>query len=70
MARILAPKYRAEAKARAEQLAPVIRDLQLQGYSMRGIAIELDKRKLPMPCNGSWHPQLVKRVIERLDAAS
>jgi hypothetical protein len=34
---ILAPKFRAEAKARAEQLAPVIRELQRDGYSMRGI---------------------------------
>jgi hypothetical protein len=33
---ILAPKYRAEAKARAEQLAPVIRELQRDGYSFNG----------------------------------
>jgi hypothetical protein len=32
---ILAPRYRAEAKAFAEQLAPVIRDFQRRGYSMR-----------------------------------
>jgi hypothetical protein len=46
---ILAPKYRAEAKARAEQIAPVIRDLQQRGYSMRGIAVELDNCKVETP---------------------
>jgi DNA invertase Pin-like site-specific DNA recombinase len=64
---ILAPKYRAEAKARAEQLAPVIRELQRDGYSMRGIAVELDKRKVPTPRGGAWHPQLVSRIVQRLD---
>jgi DNA invertase Pin-like site-specific DNA recombinase len=39
-AETLAPKYREEAKARAEQLAPVIRELQQRHYSMRGIAAE------------------------------
>lgn len=49
---ILAPKYRAEAKARAEQIAPVIRDLQQRGYSMRGIAVELDNCKVETPHGG------------------
>ena len=48
-AEILAPKYRAEAKARAEQLAPVIRQLKQDGFSMRGIAAELDRRKVETP---------------------
>jgi DNA invertase Pin-like site-specific DNA recombinase len=55
-AEILAPKFRAEAKARAEQLAPVIRELQRNGYTMRGIASELEKRKVPTPRAGAWHP--------------
>jgi DNA invertase Pin-like site-specific DNA recombinase len=67
-AEVLAPKYRAEAKARAEQIAPVIRELQRDGYSMRGIAVELDKRKVETPRGGAWHPQLVKRIVERIDA--
>jgi DNA invertase Pin-like site-specific DNA recombinase len=69
-AEILAPKYRAEPKARAEQLAPVIRELRRRRYSIRGIAVELDKRKVPTPRGGAWHPQLVKRIVERLDRAS
>ena len=65
-AETLAPKYRAEAKVRAEQLAPVIHELQKRGYSMRGIAVELEKRKMETPRGGGWHPQLVKRIVERL----
>ena len=68
-AETLAPKYRAEAKSRAEQLAPVIRELQRDGYSFNGIAAELDKRKVPTPRGGSWHPQLVKRIVQRLPAS-
>ena len=68
-AKVLAPKYRAEAKARAEQIAPIVRALQRDGYSIRGIAAELEKRKVATPREGSWHPQLVKRVLQRLDAS-
>lgn len=67
-AETLAPRYRAEAKARAEQIAPVIRQLQRDGYSMRGIAVELDKRRIETPRGGSWHPQLVKRIVQRIAA--
>ncbi len=67
---ILAPKYKAEAKARAEQLAPLIRELQRDGYSMRGIAGELNKRKVETPRGGAWHPQLVKRIVQRLEVGA
>jgi len=66
-AEILAPKFRAEAKARAEQLAPIIGELRRGGCSMRGIAAVL--QKVLTPRAGSWHPQLVKRVVQRLDAS-
>jgi DNA invertase Pin-like site-specific DNA recombinase len=66
-AETLAPKYQAEAKARAEQYAPVIRELQRDGYSVRGIATELERRKVPTPRGGTGHPQLVKRIVERLE---
>jgi hypothetical protein len=36
---------------------------------MGGIAAELEKRKMPTPRGGAWHPQLVKRVVQRLDVA-
>jgi hypothetical protein len=65
-AETLAPKFRAEAQVRAEQLAPGIRELQQRHYSMRGIA-ELEKRKVETPRGGGWHPQLVKRIVQRLE---
>jgi hypothetical protein len=36
--------------------------------AMRGIAAELEKRKVETPRGGVWHPQLVKRIVERLDS--
>jgi hypothetical protein len=46
----------------------IVRELQRDGYSMRGIAAELGRRRVPTPRGGSWHPQLVKRIVQRLDA--
>jgi hypothetical protein len=34
---------------------------------MRGIVAELEKRKLETPRGGTWHPQLVKRIVKRLE---
>jgi hypothetical protein len=34
-------------------------DFQKRGYSMRGIAAELEKRTVQTPRGGSWHPQLI-----------
>jgi DNA invertase Pin-like site-specific DNA recombinase len=63
-----AKRYKAEAMARAVELAPVLRDLQQQGLSLRGIAAALTKRRVPTLRGGVWHPQLVARVLERLGA--
>jgi hypothetical protein len=35
---------------------------------MRGIADELTRRKVETPRGGAWHPQLVKRIVERLES--
>jgi DNA invertase Pin-like site-specific DNA recombinase len=67
-AETLAPKYRAEAKVRAEQLAPLIRELRRDGYSFNGMAVELEKREVPTPGGGKWHRQIVKRIVQRLAA--
>jgi yecA family protein len=32
-------------------------------------AAELDKRKVETPRGGAWHPQLVKRIVQRLEVA-
>ena len=59
----------AQFVARAIELAPILRDLKQQGLSLRGIAAELTKRKVPTMRGGMWHPQLVARVLERLEGA-
>jgi DNA invertase Pin-like site-specific DNA recombinase len=49
---VLAPKYREEARQRAEALKPVITELQGEGLSLSKIAGELNKRKVPTPRGG------------------
>jgi hypothetical protein len=65
-----AMKYKAEAMARAIELAPVLHDLKRQGLSLRGMAGELTKMQVPTPRGGAWHPQLVARVLERLEGVA
>ena len=67
-AEVLAPKYRAEALDRAKQLAPIMREMQSKGFSMRRMATELTKRKVKTPRGGTWHPQTVKMIMQRLAA--
>jgi DNA invertase Pin-like site-specific DNA recombinase len=62
----LAVKHRKEAKERAKRLAPVLHDMQQRGLSMRAMAAELTKHKIPTPRGGTWHPQLVSRIVQRL----
>src|SRR6188474_2284704 len=68
-AQVLALQYRDEACQRAKELEPIIREMQGKGYSMRRMAIELTKRKVKTPRGGTWHPQTVKMVIQRLAAS-
>jgi DNA invertase Pin-like site-specific DNA recombinase len=63
----LAPLYRGQALARANELAPVLRDLSRQGLSARAIARELTNRKIPTPKGGSWHAATVKRMFHRIE---
>jgi hypothetical protein len=65
---VLASRYRAEAKERAQALAPTLRELQARGMSLPDMACELTNRKVPTPRGGQWHPQLVARIAERLAA--
>jgi DNA invertase Pin-like site-specific DNA recombinase len=64
---VLAPRRRAEAQQRAEALAPTVREMQAQGMSLRGIAAELTKRKVPTPRGGKWHAETVTNLVERLE---
>ena len=63
-AEVLAPKYHEEAKQRAKELAPIIRELR--GYSLSRIAAELNKRKVTTPRGGRWDHSSVRNVLKRL----
>jgi DNA invertase Pin-like site-specific DNA recombinase len=61
----LAPAYRAEAMARARQLAPVLSEMKKAGLSARQMATELTARGVPTPNGGRWHGQTVIRMLDR-----
>jgi DNA invertase Pin-like site-specific DNA recombinase len=67
-AEVLAPKYREEARQRAEQLRPIITELQGKGLSLAKMARELNKRKVPTPRGGRWDHSSVRNVVQRLTA--
>jgi DNA invertase Pin-like site-specific DNA recombinase len=68
-AEVLAPRYRQEARQRADQLRPVIIELQSMGFSLARIAAELNKRKVPTPRRGRWDHSSVRNVLNRLQPA-
>jgi DNA invertase Pin-like site-specific DNA recombinase len=69
-AEVLAPKYRDEARQRAKEIEPLIRELQEKGYSRNRIAIELNKRKVPTARGGRWDHSSVRNVLNRVQVAS
>jgi DNA invertase Pin-like site-specific DNA recombinase len=62
----LAPAYKAQAMARAEEIAPVLRELEAQGLSARRMAAELNRRGVETPEGRRWHAQTVMRIMHRL----
>jgi len=58
-------RTRDEARARAEELRPVL--TELAGQSARAIAAELNRRNVPTPNGGPWHAVQVIRVLRRLE---
>jgi Recombinase len=56
------------AEAKAEALAPTVRELQAQGFDTLGaIARELNARGIPTSRGTKWQATSVKRLLERLD---
>ncbi|OAP47434.1 hypothetical protein ATC00_22515 [Sinorhizobium americanum] len=49
----------------ASQVAPIARELQAGGASLRTIAAELTSRGIPTPRGGNWSAAQVKRVLQR-----
>jgi DNA invertase Pin-like site-specific DNA recombinase len=59
----------AVADQRAEDLAPILAELQRSGIvSTPAIADALNSKGIPAPRGGSWHPITVARVVQRLKA--
>jgi DNA invertase Pin-like site-specific DNA recombinase len=54
-----------QADRRAADVAPVIRELQAAGTSLRGIAADLTARGIPTPQGGAWSAVQVARVLAR-----
>jgi DNA invertase Pin-like site-specific DNA recombinase len=62
----LAPANHAAAMDRADQIKSLLAELAGSGLSTREIAQELTARGIATPLGGRWHPQTVKRVMERV----
>jgi DNA invertase Pin-like site-specific DNA recombinase len=58
------------AQARASELAPMIREMQDRGLSLRQMAAELIKNGVQTPRGGVWSADAVRRVIARTGQAS
>jgi DNA invertase Pin-like site-specific DNA recombinase len=55
------------ADQRAADVAPAIAELREHGItSLRGIAVELNARKIPTPAGGEWSATQVSRALARL----
>ena len=62
----LAPANHATAVDRAWQIEHVLAELNRSGMTTREIAAELTARGITTPRGGRWHPQTVRRVMERV----
>lgn len=54
-----------KAVSRARDVAPTIRELQREGLSLRGVADELTRRRIPTARGGDWTAIAVSRVLQR-----
>jgi len=54
-----------KASSRAYDVAPTIRELQKEGLSLRRVADELTRRRIPTARGGDWSAVAVSRVLQR-----
>jgi hypothetical protein len=59
----------AKAAAFAASVRPLIEELQGEGLSLRQIASELDRRRVPAMRGGKWGPTAVRNVLARSENA-
>jgi DNA invertase Pin-like site-specific DNA recombinase len=62
----LAPANHAAALDRADHIKGLLAELNRSGMTTREIAAELTARGIMTPRGGRWHPQTVRRVMERV----
>ncbi len=62
----LAAANHAAALDRANHIKGVLAELAGSGMTTREIAQELTARGIATPLGGRWHPQTVRRVMERV----
>jgi DNA invertase Pin-like site-specific DNA recombinase len=62
----LAPANHAAALDHANQIKDVLAELNRSGMTTREIAAELTARGITTPRGGRWHPQTVRRLMERV----
>jgi hypothetical protein len=64
----LAPRNEHAALLHARDLMPLVRQIQAAGLgSVRGIANELNRRRVATPRGGKWHPTSVHRLLLRIE---
>ncbi len=68
--RLGAEANKRRAEARALKLAPVIRDLQARGLSLRQMAAELTAQGIQTPRGAPWSAMTVGDVVRRLGVSS
>ena len=54
------------ADHRAALVAPLVKELQADGLSLRGVARELTARGIPTPRGSTWRASQVVRVLARV----
>jgi hypothetical protein len=60
--------HKRAADARAKPLAATVRKLRRAGFvSIKAIARELNKQRIPTARSSKWHPTTVTRLLRRLD---
>ena len=57
---------RVEKNEEEQEIIRVIKQLKSNGFSLRGIAKELNKRLIPTKNNGIWHANTVRKILGRV----
>lgn len=65
--KVLARQFSAEADARADDLANIVKRLQREGLSVRQMVERMNAAGIPTAKGGRWHVPTVHRLLKRLE---